>query len=57
MDEIDGGITILDTITNAIRGFLMALADSVPGVSGGTIAYLLGFFDKFIYSLNYLIKG
>lgn len=35
----------------------MALADSVPGVSGGTIAYLLGFFDKFIYSLNYLIKG
>lgn len=44
MDKIDGGITILDTITNAIRGFLMALADSVPGVSGGTIAYLLGFF-------------
>lgn len=57
MDKIDGGITLLDTITNAIRGFLMALADSVPGVSGGTIAYLLGFFDKFIYSLNYLIKG
>lgn len=47
----------MSTIINAIRGFLMALADSVPGVSGGTIAYLLGFFDKFIYSLNYLIKG
>ena len=24
-------------------GFAMALADSVPGVSGGTIAFLLGF--------------
>lgn len=47
----------MNTIINAVRGFLMALADSVPGVSGGTIAYLLGFFDKFIYSLNYLIKG
>lgn len=44
-------------IIDMIRGFCMALADSVPGVSGGTIAYLMGFFDKFIYSLNYLIKG
>lgn len=35
----------------------MALADSVPGVSGGTIAFLLGFYDKFIGSLNDLIGG
>ena len=35
----------------------MALADSVPGVSGGTIAFLLGFYDKFIGSLDALIKG
>ena len=40
-----------------IRGFFMALADSVPGVSGGTIAFLMGFLDKFINSLNYLMKG
>ena len=26
----------------------MALADSVPGVSGGTIAYLLGYYEEFI---------
>ena len=30
----------------------MALADSVPGVSGGTIAYLLGYYEDFINSLN-----
>lgn len=30
----------------------MALADSVPGVSGGTIAYLLGYYEDFIGSLN-----
>lgn len=35
----------------------MALADSVPGVSGGTIAFLLGFYDDFIGSLNSLISG
>lgn len=44
-------------VINFIRGFLMAVADSVPGVSGGTIAFILGFYDKFIYSLNNLVSG
>lgn len=35
-----------------LGGFLMALADSVPGVSGGTVAFLMGFYDDFITSLN-----
>ena len=43
-------------IMNFIRGFCMALADSVPGVSGGTIAFLLGFYDRFIGSLDGLIS-
>lgn len=43
-------------IMNFIRGFCMALADSVPGVSGGTIAFLLGFYDRFIDSLDGLIS-
>ena len=41
-------------VINFIRGFLMALADSVPGVSGGTIAFIMGFYNKFISSLNAL---
>ncbi|MGL5415529.1 MAG: DUF368 domain-containing protein [Clostridium sp.] len=44
-------------IINFIRGFCMALADSVPGVSGGTIAFVLGFYDKFINSLNNVVAG
>ena len=44
-------------ILNFIRGFCMALADSVPGVSGGTVAFLLGFYDKFIGSLDALVAG
>ncbi|MBU3109197.1 DUF368 domain-containing protein [Clostridium gasigenes] len=42
-------------IINFIRGFVMAMADSVPGVSGGTIAFIMGFYDKFIGSLNSLV--
>ena len=41
-------------ILNFIRGIFMAMADSVPGVSGGTIAFILGFYDEFITSLDTL---
>ena len=44
-------------IMQFIRGFCMALADSVPGVSGGTIAFLLGFYDQFISSIDDLMTG
>ena len=44
-------------LINGFRGFFMALADSVPGVSGGTIAFILGFYDKFVTSLNNIIFG
>lgn len=38
-------------------GFCMALADSVPGVSGGTVAFIMGFYDSFIGSIDRLIFG
>ena len=47
---------IKEYLVNFFNGFMMALADSVPGVSGGTIAFLLGFYDKFVNSLNYLMS-
>ena len=47
----------MEYLINGIRGFFMALADSVPGVSGGTIAFILGFYDKFINSLDDLVYG
>lgn len=39
------------------HGMIMALADSVPGVSGGTIAFILGFYDKFIEALHHFFEG
>lgn len=35
----------------------MALADSVPGVSGGTVAFIMGFYDDFIGSIHNLVFG
>ena len=41
-------------IFNLIRGMFMAFADSVPGVSGGTIAFVMGFYNQFIDSITTL---
>lgn len=44
-------------LINIFNGMVMALADSVPGVSGGTIAFILGFYDKFIDNLHEFFEG
>jgi putative membrane protein len=36
----------------AARGVLMGAADAVPGVSGGTIAFMTGIYEELIYSLK-----
>ena len=38
---------VLYMLKESISGFCMALADSVPGVSGGTVAFIMGFYDFF----------
>ena len=40
------------TIAHFIRGFAMGSADIVPGVSGGTIALVLGIYERFIASIR-----
>ena len=44
-------------LKDGIGGFCMALADSVPGVSGGTVAFIMGFYDQFIGSIHDLVFG
>ena len=44
-------------LKEGINGFCMALADSVPGVSGGTVAFIMGFYDRFIGLIDSLIFG
>ncbi len=44
-------------LVNMFHGLCMALADSVPGVSGGTIAFIMGFYDDFIGSINDIVFG
>lgn len=42
---------ILKDITTAAKGACMGAADVIPGVSGGTIAFIMGIYDEFVSSL------
>jgi putative membrane protein len=43
---------LVHTFLHFIRGFAMGSADIVPGVSGGTIALVLGIYERFIASVR-----
>lgn len=40
-------------IQTMLHGLSMALADSVPGVSGGTIAFIMGFYEQFLTAIHH----
>ncbi|MBU3854314.1 MAG: DUF368 domain-containing protein [Candidatus Paraprevotella stercoravium] len=44
--------TIKDYVMLALKGMAMGAADVVPGVSGGTIAFIVGIYDELINSIK-----
>lgn len=44
--------TFSDKILLVIKGIIMGTANKVPGVSGGIVAFVGGFYEEFIYSLQ-----
>ncbi len=48
--------TLRDRIFLVIKGLAMGAANKVPGVSGGVVAFVAGFYEEFIYSLQRVNK-
>lgn len=44
--------TLKDKIFLVLKGLGMGAANKVPGVSGGVVAFVAGFYEEFIYSLK-----
>lgn len=44
--------TLQDKVFLFIKGLAMGAANKVPGVSGGIVAFVAGFYEEFIYSLQ-----
>ena len=43
---------LLDYFIIALKGVAMGAADAVPGVSGGTIAFISGIYEELISSID-----
>ena len=41
----------IDYLTITLKGLAMGAADAVPGVSGGTIAFITGIYEELIKKL------
>jgi uncharacterized membrane protein len=48
--------TLKDRIFLVIKGLGMGAANKVPGVSGGVVAFVAGFYEEFIFSLQRVNK-
>ncbi len=44
--------SFIDKVFLIIKGLAMGTANKVPGVSGGIVAFVAGFYEEFIYSLQ-----
>lgn len=45
-----------DSVFLVIKGLAMGAANKVPGVSGGVVAFVAGFYEEFIFSLQRINK-
>lgn len=46
-----------DKIKLVIKGFIMGVANIIPGVSGGTLALILGIYEKFIGAISHFFSN
>jgi putative membrane protein len=47
---------VVGSVLNGLRGFLIGLAEIVPGVSGGTVALIVGVYQTLIRSASSLVQ-
>ena len=46
-----------EKIILAIKGFMMGIANLIPGVSGGTLALTLGIYEDLIGAISHFFKN
>lgn len=46
----------MKTLINVLKGMAIGVSNIIPGVSGGTMAVVLGLYDKLISSINNIFK-
>lgn len=48
---------MLNSIKLFFKGFIMGIANIIPGVSGGTLAIILGIYERFLEAISHFFKN
>ncbi|WIM68738.1 DUF368 domain-containing protein [Corynebacterium breve] len=48
--------SLLSYIADVFRGFLIGMAELVPGISGGTVALIVGIYEKALHNADLLVR-
>ena len=46
----------MNSVKNFLKGVAISISQIVPGISGGTIAMILGVYDKLLHAVNNILK-
>ncbi|MFP3959462.1 MAG: DUF368 domain-containing protein [Spirochaetaceae bacterium] len=47
----------LEPLINAVKGAIIGAANTIPGVSGGTLAVVTGIYDRLVRAVGYFFRG
>ncbi len=56
IEKYHSGYRNINVVNTFINGFVMGMADIIPGISGATIALILNFYDKLIDAFDYVVS-
>ncbi|MSZ20330.1 MAG: DUF368 domain-containing protein, partial [Actinobacteria bacterium] len=49
--------SVLRFFLDTVRGFLMGVAEVLPGISGGTVALIIGIYERIVFSASEAVRG
>lgn len=49
--------TLIQFFLDVLRGLLMGVAEVLPGISGGTVALIIGIYERIVFSASEAVKG
>jgi putative membrane protein len=49
--------SLIQMILDVFRGILMGVAEVLPGISGGTVALIIGIYERIVFSASEAVKG
>ena len=52
MSKPENNLSLKESMVLSVKGVCMGIADVIPGISGGTMAFILGIYEELVYAVR-----